>query len=203
MKLPTFVEADHSYHLDGVVVPGVTGTLKPLTDLSMINPDVLEAASQFGRAVHRACELHDMGKLNESALDPALQPYLAGWIKFSEDYRVTWALIEQLVYHPTLRYAGTLDRYGVVGGEAAVVDIKSSTTLYPSVGPQLAAYQKALPPEHQAIGQRRFALQLKGDGSYVLKPYTNPMDFSVFCSLLTLRNWCQQHNVHPNFERQT
>jgi hypothetical protein len=192
----TFDEASHTYRFGGHVVPGVTSILAPLTDFSKVPPAVLEAASQFGKAVHLACELDDELLLDEDQLDPALAPYLAAWRKFCEEHRVEWYEIELPVYHPTMRYAGTPDRIGMVDGQPSVVDIKTTAALYPSVGPQLAAYAEA-----KNLGPRakRIAVQLKADGTYVAKTYTDPTDWPVFCSLLTLRNWCARNSITPNF----
>lgn len=192
----TFDEATHTYRYNGVVVPGVTTILSPLTDFSRVPPYVLRAAADFGTAVHLACELDDLGDLDEGALDPALVPYLAAWRKFSADHDVQWDLIEHQVHHKTMNYAGTLDRLGLVDGLTTVLDIKSSAQLYPSVGPQLAAYQQA---SDRATVQR-MAVQLKGDGTYVAKTYTDPTDWPVFASLLTLRTWCARHLITPNFK---
>ena len=193
----TFDEAAHVYRFNGVVVPGVTGILKPLIDFTGVPPAVLEAASAFGTAVHKACELWDLDELDEDQLDAALVPYLAGWKKFSSEHSVEWTGNEQRVYHPSMRYAGTLDRKGMVDGCMSYVDIKSSVGLYPSVGPQLAAYKAAdAGPPHS----KRYAVQLKADGEYVLKEYTDPSDWPLFCSLITLRNWCAKNSVTPNYQ---
>jgi hypothetical protein len=193
----SFDEETHTYRFQGKVVPGVTTILKPITDFSAVPPHVLKAASDFGTAVHLACELDDLGELDESQLDTALVPYLAAWRKFSDDHGVEWELIEAPVYQPVFRYAGTLDRFGLVAGAKAVVDIKSSVQLYHSVGPQLAAYERALPAGITA--EKRIAVQLKGDGTYLAKEYREPTDWPLFCSLLTVRNWCAQHDITPNF----
>jgi hypothetical protein len=190
----------HTYTYGGRVVPGVTSILAPLTNLSMVPPDVLAAASAFGTAVHKACELWDLDDLDADNLDPELQPYLAAWMRFSSDHRVRWDGIEKKVFHKTLRYAGTLDRRGMVDGTLTVVDIKSSIALYPAVGPQLAAYLHADVRSEITSSVKRLAVQLKGDGTYVIKEYADPLDFSVFTSLLTLQNWCDQHQITPNFQ---
>jgi hypothetical protein len=194
----TFDEASHTYRINGLVVPGVTSILKPLTDFDSVPAGVLQAASEFGTAVHLACELDDLGELDDATLDPALVPYLAAWRKFIAEHRVEWELIEARVYNKTLRYAGTVDRCGYVNGAWAVVDIKSTAQLYPSVGPQLAAYAGAIDGSFGL--SQRFAVQLKGDGTYTLKQYTDPTDWPVFCSLLTLRNWCARHCITPNLK---
>lgn len=193
----TFDAETHVYRFLGEVVPSVTGILKPLQDFSSVPEPVLEAASNFGTAVHLACELWDKGVLDEDLLDPALAPYLAGWKQFSADHSVEWLMVEEQVYHPGLRYAGTLDRYGIVSGIRTVLDIKSSVGLYPAVGPQLAAYGNALPGAPMSVV--RMAVQLKADCSYVAKKYTDRTDWPLFASLVTVRNWSLAHNVTPKY----
>ena len=190
----TFDEDTHTYRYNGNVVPSVTTVLKPLTNLDMVPPHVLQAAADFGTAVHKACELDDLGELDLIALDPALVPYLMAWRKFSTEHSAKWVHIEKQVHNKTLGYAGTLDRFGFVDGMSTLLDIKSSIELYPSVGPQLVAYEKAI--EEPVI--HRMAVQLKGDGTYVAKLYEDPTDWPVFCSLLTVRNWCTRHRITPN-----
>ena len=188
----TFDQDKHEYRFGGVVVPSVTQVLRPMINLDFVDADLLRRASAFGTAVHMACELYDTGRLDEDALDPELVPYLNGWCKFCREHACVWDLIEERVYHPTLRYAGTLDRRGNVDGHPSMVDIKSGTSLYASVGPQLAAYTHASTPVPTAY--RRYAVRLYPDG-YELKQYTSPLDWPAFASLLTLRNFCGQHRI--------
>lgn len=197
----TFDPVEHVYRWHGQRVPGVTSILKPLTDYGSVPASVLQAASEFGKAVHLACELDDLGELDVYALDDALAPYLAGWRKFCADTSASWAIgnIEHPLYNESLRYAGTPDRIGVVNDKLSVVDIKTTAALYPSVGPQLAAYAHAYNPIG-AKAMQRIAVQLKDDGTYTAKTYTDPTDWPLFCSLLTVRNWCASHNINPNFK---
>lgn len=198
--LPLLDEARHRYTLNGVVVPGVSEILAPLVQLRRVDPQVLRAAADFGRAVHRACELDDRGTLDEQALDAPLLPYLAAWRAFSRDHRVAWSLIEARVYQPQWGYAGTVDRYGRVGGCEAVVDLKSGAAFYPSVGPQLAAYAKAI-PEASTFTQR-IGVLLRPSGHYQLQMYTDARDWAVFASLVTLRNFCAVHRLPiPHLEQ--
>lgn len=198
--LPVLDEESHTYTLAGRKVPGVTSILQPLSGLQFVDRDVLDAAAAFGRAVHRACELDDLGQLDEEELDPALGPYLAGWRRFSADHDVRWHLIEHLVFNEQQGYAGTLDRFGIVRGDEAVVDIKSSVALSPTVGPQLAAYQRAIPGA--TLITKRIGVLLKPDGTYQAKTYTSPGDWPLFVSLLTLNRWCAEHGVTPYFPKE-
>jgi hypothetical protein len=191
--LPLLDEARHRYTLNGAVVPGVSEILAPLVPLKRVDPQVLRAAADFGRAVHRACELDDLGTLDEPALDAALLPYLAAWRAFSRDHRVAWSLIEQRVYQPQWGYAGTVDRYGRVNGCEAVVDLKSGAAFHPTVGPQLAAYAKAIPQATTLT--RRIGVLLRPSGHYQVQTYTDARDWAVFASLITLRNFCAMHRL--------
>lgn len=209
----TFTSDGHLYHYDGQVVPSVTSILSPLTNYSAVPPAVLQAASDFGTAVHMAAEMDDNGYLDESTVDAALVPYLDAWRKFSADHAVQWQLIERPLYHSTLRYAGTPDRVGLVDGVSTVLDIKTTAQLYPSVGPQLAAYKDACYHDHRtdhfaelakaAKPVQRMAVQLKGDGTYSKKVYTDPTDWPVFVSLLTLRTWCARHSITPDLIKES
>lgn len=191
----TFDDPTHTYRWDGQRVPGVTSVLSPLTDYDGVPRSIMEKASARGKAVHAACQLHDQHELDEAALDPALAPYLSGWRNFLADYDCNWFDIEKPAYSKTMRFAGTPDREGEVRSRSAIVDIKTTATPMPAVGPQLAAY------EHLSFGTTnkadRYAVYLYNDGTYLCKKYTDPSDFSVFASLLTLRTWCANHNVTP------
>ncbi len=197
----TFDADKHEYQHNGVTVPGVTQILTPLSNFDFVDDHVLQAAQKFGTAVHLACELDDLGQLDQNALDPNLLLYLEGWRKFSLERGVNWSKVEQRVYHPTLKYAGTLDRQGHVDGRLSIVDIKSGSALMPSVGPQLSAYAHAASP-YAAAALTRLAVRLI-PGGYELKKYTDPQDWPVFCSLLTVGRFCTKHRITPNYKGAT
>ena len=196
---PQFNARTHCYTVAGRVVPSVTEVLAPLCDFRGVPVYVLRAAAAFGAAVHKACELDDLGLLDESALDPQLAGSLHGWRTFCKEHGARWKLVEAPLFHPDLGYAGTVDRYGLVDGADAVVDLKTTTRLYPSVGPQLAAYARAI--AGTTARTRRLAVQLHVNGRYHLREYDSPTDWAVFASLLTLRNFCQQHRITPYYGR--
>jgi hypothetical protein len=186
-----FDEARHEYRYDGVLVPSVTGILKPLVDYSAINPEVLARASALGTLVHQTTELYDLGTLDEDDLDPILVPYLNGWKRFREEVGFVPATIEKRMYHP-LGFCGTSDRTGAIRGVKAVVDIKKMMTLGPVIGPQLAAYKEMHNLEDAGI-EKRFALGLRPDGTYRLQEYKDASDLPCFMSLLTIQKWRLKH----------
>jgi hypothetical protein len=190
----SFDPVRHLYTLDGKVLPSVTQILAPLIDYSGVPPAVLERARRLGQAVHRMTELYDIDDLDMDNLAPELMPYLTAWIKFRAETGFTPEGIEEQHYHPALRFAGTLDRRGLIGGRPSVLDIKKMLVLGPIIGVQLAAYKelcikKGLPVED------RYGLGLRNDGTYRLVPFTDKGDWPVFLSLLTIRNFEEKHGL--------
>lgn len=189
-----FDAGKHRYYYEDVEVPGVSSILKAgnLTNIGFIPKDILERSSQFGTAVHKACELYDNGELDEATLDPHLKPYLNAWIKFKADTGFIVEHNEAKVFSKKWFYMGTLDRIGPIQARRTVVDIKTGL-VYPSMAIQLSGYQEAY-NEGLALKDRaidRLVVQLKEDGTYSLpaKDFFKPSDFNVFKACLTIKNW--------------
>lgn len=177
-------------------MPSVTQVLEGLHSFANVPWDILEAAQERGTDVHSACQFHDEDDLIESDLTPLVRGYLEGWKRFVLDCSPNWSAIEQQFYHPTLRYAGTPDRFGelTLRGELvgqAQVDIKTALASHPCWGVQTMAYNHiaGLP------GARRFTCQLRPDGTYRLIEWTDAQDWPVFVSLTTLRTWKERHSL--------
>ncbi|MCW5141090.1 PD-(D/E)XK nuclease family protein [Burkholderia cenocepacia] len=194
----TFDPVEHVYRVGTQRVPSVTQTLAPLVDYSKVPPAALERARQLGQAVHRMTELYDLDDLDTDDLAPELMPYLSAWMKFRAETGFVPDAIELQLYHPALRYAGTLDRTGLIRGRRAVVDIKKMLTLGPVIGVQLAAYQELLAKNDTPVDDR-YGLGLRADGSYRLVPFADRNDWPVFLALLTLRNFKEKHGTTGEF----
>lgn len=185
----TFDEAEHRYAVDDVPVPSVTQVLNDIIgEYRHVDPDVLEAARQFGTHAHQATDLFDKGELDHDSLDVALLPYLNGWREFLIDHRARVIESELRVYHPTLRVAGTLDKLVDWNG-LCQIDLK--TGIVPrTVGLQTSAYQELLSfhPKFTTRVRRRYCLQLTGleFPSYRLFPQKNLGDWPLFVSCLNV-----------------
>lgn len=184
----TFDPIKHEYRYNGQVVPSVTQVIGAIDQFRGINSETLAAAGDRGTAVHRAAELHDLGTLDESSVDPAIHGYLEGWRRFMREIRPEWAGIEQQVYHEAFRYAGTLDRYGIVQGQTTVLDIKTAAAKSPWWGVQTAAYARAI----SKTDVQRMTIQLTPDGFYKLNRWEDKADFPVFASLLTIHGFLKR-----------
>lgn len=171
----------HEYRVAGTRWPGVTQILQPLQELEGIPRPVLEAAAAFGRNVHAACHLHNLGILDEDTLDAALLPYVQAWRLFLRDTGAIVVASELMVAHPRLQYCGTLDTICLIRGKRELVDIKSTAVMPRTVGAQTAAYAEAYEP-----GIRRRAVQLKPDGTYRSEVLTARADLNLFLSALNV-----------------
>lgn len=185
-----FDEATHTYRDSrGVVVPGVTSVLEPLQlydweDNPFITPDVLQRARDFGRHVHLAVHLFNIGELIEEELDPALVPYLAGWKAFLFETGCTITHSEQIVHHRRYGYAGMLDSRGLLSKRHWLIDVKTGSVIPWTVGYQTAAYQEALPPDERP--KNRLAVQLLENGRFRIHEQKDQGDFQIFLSALNI-----------------
>lgn len=203
-----FDAVSHSYTLQGFPVPSVTRVLSPLQDYDPTS-QYLETARQRGTDVHTATELHDRRRdaivIRDDKWRPdgirgyitatTIAPYLDAWKKFLADTDFEIHEIEKRVCSLRHRYAGTLDRLGVLNGRRVVIDIKTTAKMSPVMGIQLAAYQFAVNEKTPWVKQYpyRFICQLKPDGSYRLEEFKDKSDFTVFLALLTIHSWRSRH----------
>lgn len=188
--LLSFDEATHTYRDAGGVVPGVTSILRPLSNFEGVNPAVLAAKADLGRRVHTACEFDDDGDLDEETVQEDVAPYLAGYRRFRRDTGAVVVLNEVKVFDRALRYAGTLDRVMWLNGAKWLVDLKTCISTPIAVGPQTAAYLRALA---DPTVTHRAALRLRPDGSFRFEPLTGADDWSTFLACLTLLRFKESH----------
>jgi hypothetical protein len=190
-----FNAAEHTYHYGGARVPGVTEVLEPLQFLDGIPWEKIKAAGELGQHVHQACDLHDRGELDWRHLDTNLVPYVNAWAKLIEETGAVVISSEQRVYHPKLKYAGTLDSRIALPGHIApcVLDRKTSAIVHPTVGPQTAAYREAARAMGLPVSSTRYCAHLKRDGTYRLIKLDDPADFPMFVSALNVHYWREKH----------
>lgn len=193
-----FFDKDHTYQVDGETIPSVSEILR------FISREVYESATQWrldnaadrGKRVHEACESLD--RFRSCEIDADFDQYVKAYINFLKEVKPSWSLIEHSAYHETLKYAGAVDRYGVVNGKRFVVDIKTNSQIKPAlVGAQVNAYAILL----QSMGKPVdgvAVLHLKNDGTYRFREM--PLDQSVFMACLTLHNALKTKKRRRNVE---
>jgi hypothetical protein len=196
----TFDALPHTYALDGVDVPSVTGVLKAcgLIDFSGIPRLILEAARLRGTTVHEAVHYYNEGDLNVAWFCdefPGYAGYLQAWVAFRRQRRFVPILNEHRIASRRHQVAGTLDCLGVLDGEAVLLDYATGRPRDVAKHLQTAAYHALAlewASEDAALAAffarypvvRRCAIALRKDGSFRLEPYGNPADFRTFRTYL-------------------
>lgn len=163
-----FNEKDHTYLVDSRPMPSVTQILDLLTyeDFAKIDRSTLEYASRRGTAIHEATEAYDIG--GEVEVDAETEPYITAYIDFCHDYKPNYFGIEEQVVNTQQGYAGTVDRYGLLGERPFVLDIKTVASpnrlTYIKVCLQTYLYSLCTDYDNPML----LALFLKKDGTYRL-----------------------------------
>lgn len=193
MEVLEFDVEDHAYSVRGERLPGVTSILSTQFPID-VPPDRLEFARNLGKAIHRATELYDLDTLDVSSLDSRVVPYLEAWIAFRKQTDCRIYHVEKQVWHPVLRYAGTIDRIIALAGDTGVLDLKRPR-LGPRVGLQLAAYQKAGEDTLGIKLPKRWGLQLCPEKTppYRLHEYKDRNDWDIFVACLSIQRWKDRH----------
>jgi hypothetical protein len=193
------LDDNHIYRLDGAIIPGFSEIAREmgLSDYSHVSQAVMDAACQFGHAVHSACELHDKGVLDEDSLSLPLVAYLNGWRNFSRDYNVLvvpdW--IEAVTGSARWRFGCKPDRVVVIRDKVVVVEIKSTTSIMPAVSLQTAA-QKIAVEENYGKVHRRMAVRLTGEDDgcgYCVHEFKNQKDEETFICARKLYAWKKEN----------
>lgn len=194
-----FNEADHSYTIDGISVPGVTSVLEPLYDFRFVKEEDLIRARENGKKVHKTVELGDQDRLNLETLHPFLRAHLDAWNMFKRDFKFRPRLHEVVL--ATKRWGGCAGTADTVGDmelqngtlEPWVIDVKTGSP-YPAHRLQTAGYKRlGMDMGLLSDSTKRASLYLSEEG-YDIKFHDNALDEAAFLSLLTVAHW-RKHNV--------
>lgn len=189
MNILQFFDRGHVYMLDGERLPCVSDLCRFLHREIYRDAPLwqLEAAADRGTKVHAATEVLD--KTGRAEIEDDYLPYLEAYALFRKEHDVQWELIEHPDYHPSHRYAGTIDRYGLVDGFKTLLDIKTTYKVYkPLCSASLNLYRLILEARQKTV-ERLMILHLKKDGSYKLIKFE--VDNSVPMALITLHTALQ------------
>lgn len=171
-----FDEATHTYTLDGKELPSVTRIIRYLAvdKANNADPNMALIARERGSAVHEAAVMYDYSGEIPDDFPAEYAPYLEAYVQFVRDYKPQWTLIEHAMGNDSdgIGYAGTLDRFGLIDGKFALLDIKTSYKVdIPSLSAQLVAYSKLLKeecPQYKREFIDLYGLQLMRNGKYRL-----------------------------------
>lgn len=158
-----FEPAGHIYRRKdtGAIVPGVTTILKDTgvaVDFDEVGTysqriqSAIEVKRDIGIAVHADAHAYDDNDLDLATVHADVLPYLEAWMSFRANYpHLRPAMRERRVYHPSLRYAGTLDGIFLVGLEIEVsISGRWSVQLTPG---KRVPYRVTEYPDHYGDGE--------------------------------------------------
>jgi hypothetical protein len=142
MSTTITIDADHVYRdWTGAVWLGVTEILT-----AVLGDQWAGKTGQYHldrwRSVHALFALLGNGeRLEDYDVAPGLLPYAEQWRALRDVVQPGFVATEAIVYHASMRYAGTLDAVAYIGGRLCVLDYKASPT--PRDKWQMAAYAMA------------------------------------------------------------
>lgn len=212
-----FVEEIHQYFLDGKPIPSNTQLLKSegLIDDTFYTIDGRERGSR----VHVGCWYADDGSLDWDSVLEEEKPYIQAFLRFKRETEWTTDFNELPVW-ASPGYGTRLDLLGTgvfqVNGEftrrRAVIDIKTGVA-GKWVGWQTGGQMRAVKERIQAQDEEwtkhleyfnghpypelRFALELKKDGRYKLKPFTDPVEETEYTGLVHIYHWKARNGLLP------
>ena len=192
-----FDSARHIYSIDGKQYPSVTTVLQEtgINDMSNINPEILQKASNFGLAVHKLLELSIKGTLDITSVDEPLKPYMAHWNDFVMNHKVEVINSELMLVDKSLQFAGTIDVVAKVNGALSLIDFKTSTMILPHYYLQTAGY-KILAIANGIDIVNRYILKLEPDKYKVEWCKAEVYDRSMFTSVLNIWHYKKKNQKY-------
>ena len=177
-----FNVSDHTYWIGKKQQVGVSTIIDRLKTGKAYYTDNSQSR---GTNVHLATRYADEGR---DVSEVGFRGYLRAWERFKRDNEFIVMAIERPLYHPTLGYAGTLDRYGLYRGEVpTVVDIKSGVRQnWHAV--QTGGYTELAKVEWEQDYVRGIVVYLGKTGSYRMVR-SKVVDRNVFLACLTVLRW--------------
>lgn len=190
-----FREEDHTYRINGFVLPSVSQVMKPLSDAHYGSTDkeMLQKAATRGTNVHAAVENYLLFGVED--IKAELRGYFDGFKKWIDLSKPVPVKTECRVYHKLLNYAGTADLPCYINGKLTLVDFKTTTVIAQMLTRvQLEAYKKAF-ESHGIKFEQKLIVQSRRDGSYHSETY--PIDdtesWRVFTELLDIHRFIQKY----------
>lgn len=188
-----FDEEHHLYSYMGMKLPSVTQIMEPMSLMLYkdVPADALDAAADRGTRAHE--QVSNYVRYGICETDEDTKPYIDAFLRFTEDYRPTWAESELRIFHRYMNYAGTLDLIGYVepdNGEGVdVIDLKCTAVFHPvMLATQIGGYSEAL-KSHGVKVRQRYGLQLLKTGQYRFEKVDD--GYKTFLHCLAIHNAMQ------------
>lgn len=168
-------------------LPSVTQVLSLYSGMDAIRPDVLDATSYRGTAVHAACLSRASGSFYLLP-DEQHWGYFESFTTWFDSFVDEVILVEKRFTSLAFQFHGQLDLLALLKNEemACLIDLKTSASAGRTWCAQLAAYKHLAECHGYRIG-RVFSLRLRENGGMpIANEYTySDRDFAAFLAALT------------------
>ena len=123
-----FNKEAHTYHLEGKELSGITSVIQRQlfpNEYDEVPEEMIQAAAEYGNAVHESCELFDREWVNDGTVE------VADYIQLTHSNQLVHEASEYLVTD-TKHYASSIDKvYRINKDTFTLADIKTYGTLTP------------------------------------------------------------------------
>lgn len=185
-----FQEADHTYRLNGRVLPSVTQIIRAV----LPGWEASEWYLQRGRALHVGCELLARNRLHWPSVHPEIEPRLRALEKFLKESGAVVLGTEVKGACEKFQFAGKRDGDLLHLGERVTVDWKS--TICPQVIVQLGGYWWTCPEDEKPT--KAVAVELRDDATYRCEwigKHELRRAAQMFLNCLSVYGFMQAHNL--------
>ena len=139
-----YIEDEHLYLYDGVIIPSVTGIINKIFPEKYANVplNILKQKAEYGSLVHKAIEYLEQGqKFNTNNIYTDIS--IAQYQDLKEENNIQVLEQEQMVCYKGL-YAGRFDMIALIGNNKCLCDIKTTAKLdIEAISWQLSLYELA------------------------------------------------------------
>ena len=182
----------HRYTLDGLQLPSVTQILDGAGHRAPFK--FPEGVADRGHAVHAACQFDDEDDLDEDSVGSEIMGYVYAWRIYKAETGLEILENEQPLYHPTMMYAGCIDRVIVRNGQKAILDIKSGVR-FSHHALQLEGYAQAYEAAHGLeLESPHVAVYLAKDGTWKEELWSDRANLGpVWNAAYLTYNWKQRN----------
>lgn len=176
------IEEPYGYWLGDEELPSPSAVFQ---DLGLVDRRWFTPESRArGKAVHGYLHFLLKGTLDWASVDPALLGYVTSAMRLIDKLKPKILRIETPLYHPLIKFAGTLDVEWALDGTLWINDWKTGKA--PKISQvQTMAYAFLASQANQGKYYRRAAIELFEDGSIANRvPHDNPTDAHAWTSCL-------------------
>lgn len=146
--------------------------------------------------------------LPKKPVNPEMRNAIDSFFEWTKKNKVKFIESERKIYSIKYKYAGTLDAFAVVGGKLAIIDFKTTNSIYPEMWLQTAAYQQAIQEELGKKVEKNIIVRLsKANPQEGIEPFdvleteNFKENFRVFLACKAIYEWQMKNRKREILEK--